>query len=306
MDSYLPADMQILRLFRPVNLILIVIIQYIIQYHIIVPYAGQHITSLTHLQFIQLCLVTLCLAASGYLINDIYDSEIDAINKPGKDLAAYNISKKNARILYFAILALGLLITISIGPPYLLTGVILYVITAAALWLYSARLKQTPLWGNIIVSLFSGLAVYILWVAQQMVDTTSHEMASYAHGVVLMYSLFAFLATLIREIVKDMEDVRGDSMYGARTFPVVFGIRPAKTLGIVLSIVLISVLAIWVFNAYETAPFNVLALFCATVVIPLTALIPLLIFARDQKSFNQISQYLKAVMLFATANLIFL
>lgn len=300
------ARVNALKLLRPVNLILIVFIQYIIQYHIIIPYAGEGMALFSHYQFGLMVVITVLVAGGGYVVNDIYDRRIDALNKPGKDLQSRGVTVPMAWWIYATCVASGLVLTLLLGAPHYLPGLAVYIGATLILWAYSKYLKMTPLAGNVLVSGMSAFVVLILWVAQGFEGITYTENVRYAGGIIWMYTSFAFLSTMIREVIKDMEDAEGDRTYGGRTLPLVIGEKQAKVICIVLDMAMLIVIGWWIVRSYETAPFGVLAMFAATVFIPLAGLIPVIIMARSKSAYHQISQYLKAIMLFATAYLIFL
>jgi len=160
-----------------------------------------------------LSLSTVLIAAAGYIINDYYDIKIDAINKPDRLVVGTTIRRRPAMFVHLifsaAGIVLGFLLSIKIG--LINTGAVLL------LWGYSARLKKLPLVGNIVVALLSATMLLVVAVY-----------ANTLNRITLGYALFAFLISLIREIIKDIEDLKGDASFDCRTLPIVLGIRNAK------------------------------------------------------------------------------
>ncbi len=160
------------------------------------------------------CISAGLIAAAANTINDFYDLEIDRINKPRRPLPAGKISPAAARAAALAEFALGNLLASLISPPMFLIAAFFSLLT----YLYAAFLKRTVLWGNFAVSLTTAAAFFYGGTAVNRPAQT------------LIPAAFAFFFHFGREIIKDMEDVRGDSVHHARTFPIRFGMRPAIAL----------------------------------------------------------------------------
>ena len=162
-------------------------------------------------------------AAAGNIINDIYDIEIDKVNRPLRPLPSNKIKIKEAYGLYI------LLVVISIILSYLVSEVALVIvlISILLLFLYSKYLKRILLVGNIIVAFLTGLVFIFGGVVVE------NPIAA------IVPAVFAFLINLIREIVKDMEDVEGDSRAGVTTFPIRFGFKNSRSLIVALTFLLI-------------------------------------------------------------------
>lgn len=185
------------------------------------------------------------ITAAANAINDYFDIEIDRINKPQRPLPAGTLSRREAVALVILAFAAALACAALIGPQALListgSGLLLY-------W-YSARLKRTVLWGNLTVSLVTGLAFLFGGIAVGRIEAA------------LVPALFAFFVNLGREIIKDMEDTEGDRAMQARTLPVVYGPEPARRLA---SAVLLLLLALtwlpWLLGIYGRGYLAVVAI----------------------------------------------
>ncbi len=175
--------------------------------------------------FLLLCVSTLLITAAGYIINDIYDTDIDAINKPDRLFIGAAIPKRHALWVYWGCNTAGLLLAILAGYCY--GGIELALVQLGCillLWLYSAYLKRTLLIGNLAVAALSSVVVIIIMLYQPV---TIAPMAVAPSIMGFCYALFAFMATWLRELVKDMEDARGDAACGSSTLPVKYGIQVA-------------------------------------------------------------------------------
>jgi geranylgeranylglycerol-phosphate geranylgeranyltransferase len=152
--------------------------------------------------------------SAGNIINDIFDIEIDKINRPERPLPSRKISRKEAFALYFIFIILSLILSGFVNPGAFL----IVAATIFLLFLYSKYLKRIPLAGNFLVSFLAGLVFIYGGV---VVENSTGA---------IVPAIFAFIINLIREIVKDMEDVEGDKKAGVITFPIIYGFQKSKFL----------------------------------------------------------------------------
>lgn len=201
----------ILTLIRARNLVMIVLSQALVQACLLT--TGVAWQKLTDPGFWLLVLSTVCIAAAGYIINDYYDVKIDAINKPDRLLIGRQIRRRRAMFAHLTLSGMGVLIGLALYIPVGLInlGAVLL------LWGYSARLKKMLLVGNVVIALLSASMLLVVAVYNDSVNK-----------ITLGYALFALLISLIREIIKDIEDIKGDASFDCRTLPIVAGIRGAK------------------------------------------------------------------------------
>lgn len=232
-------------LVRPLNLSFIALAQYLLLYHLLFPAlrsAGAPIL-LSDWRGIFFLVVTVLLTGAGYAINDMLDVETDQINKPEKWFVGNRIGTKTATVLIWALLLSGGLlsawIAIDIGKP---AYWFIFPAAVLTLWLYSRYLKGVPLAGNLIVAMLCSLVGGILWFAERegiyyLRAAGLSEAVRITNGMGF-YLFFAFLATLFREIVKDCQDVEGDSAANHRTLPVRSGLQTAARLAFVTGLAL--------------------------------------------------------------------
>jgi geranylgeranylglycerol-phosphate geranylgeranyltransferase len=162
-------------------------------------------------------------AGAGNIINDIYDKEADKFNHPERPLAKEELTIKYALVEYLILTLAAIVISSFINQ----TALIIVILTAVLLYLYSARLKKIPLLGNIIVAYLTGLAFIYGGLAVNNVRGA------------FIPATFAFFINFIREIIKDMEDIEGDTNVGVDTFPSKFGKKASVLLISFLSVILI-------------------------------------------------------------------
>ena len=216
--------MSYLNLIRLQNLIIIALIQVFIRFGLFIP-LGANIT-LSDFEFFLLVIATLCIAAAGNIINDIYDVEIDKINKPDKVIIGKKIAENTAYYLFiiFNVIGVGLGFYISnqIEKPEFFG---FFIVTSALLYLYANFLKSIPILGNVVVSALVAFSLIIVGIFDLFPAITflNKENQSLIFSILLNYSFFAFYINLMREIVKDIEDIDGDKNGGLSTLPIILG-----------------------------------------------------------------------------------
>lgn len=225
------------------------------------------------------CLSVGFIAASANSINDYYDLEIDKINKPNRPLPSGKLTPREVFIFSLILYALGMLTSVFINLQALLISFFSILLT----FLYSAYLKRTVLWGNLSVSLVTGLAFIYGGVAVNRFYES------------LIPAGFSFLFHLGREIIKDTEDIKGDSMNRITTLPIKMGIPFALAVATLVYVILIFVTLIpYFFNIYGVYYFY-------TVLIGVDLVVVLILiscwFNSSAKNLGQMSVLLKADML---------
>ncbi len=215
------------------NLVIICLSLYLARYAIISPileYTG-YTSSISNTNYALLVVATLFIAAAGYVINDFFDTGIDAINKPGKNKTGILISRQGAILLYVLLNLTGFIIIWYFG---FIQGIryplLLFIFSAGLLYFYSSSYKKMFLVGNVVVSFLAALTIglSILFDHQALLSEP-------VKLLIPAYAMFAFMMTLIREIIKDCEDVEGDSAFGATTLAVVAGPKTAHIIASLLT-----------------------------------------------------------------------
>ena len=212
------------KLIRYPNLIIIVLSQYLFRYFILLPLMKvEHIEPVfSHLNFALLVLSTVLIAAAGYAINDYFDIRTDRINRPHKIVVGRLISRRKAMLTHAAFNIIAVLIGIYLSytvHSYRLASI--HIVISVLLWLYSLKYKAYFLIGNLIVAFVSALTILIVWIFELYAFRTGDplELAKlmcdqwlwpYLKFFLWAYIAYAFVTSLIREIIKDIEDVEGD------------------------------------------------------------------------------------------------
>jgi 4-hydroxybenzoate polyprenyltransferase len=262
----------ILRLTRAWNLIIIVFAQYFTAYFL------AKADVLHDLSLFLLSLSTVFIAAGGYVINDYYDVKIDYVNNPERVVVGKTIHRRFAILFHIALSALGIFVGLFISWKLALVNVL----SVTVLWFYSNLLKRLPFIGNFTVALLTGasIAVIILLYHTNMV-------------LILIYALFSFFMTLVREIIKDMEDLKGDNTYGCKTLPIVWGIRKTK-IALYLLILFFSTIVVVINQLYVKLD---VIYFVMLLFVPLAWLITRLVRADTKRDYGWLSSFCKVIML---------
>ncbi len=230
----------VFKLIRWINLLIVGVTQYAAAYFLIESMELR--TLIMDPKMILLSLGTIMITAAGYVINDYYDIKIDYVNKPDRVVVGRFVKRRQIIILHATLNTLGILAGVLVSWQI---GVINFLVVGL-LWLYSNQLKRLPLLGNVTVALLTGLSVFIVYV-------------HYRESIFLFatYAFFAFFISLIREIIKDMEDVEGDKKFELKTLPLVIGIRNSKLVIYLICVIFLTVVAVllqhepkfwWVFS----------------------------------------------------------
>lgn len=295
-----------LKIIRIPNLVIIVLTQYLIRICIIGTFYDFSATgpALSEFNFFLLVLSTVLIAAGGYVINDIFDLEIDKFNKPDKILINKFIPISLAYRLYYGLTIAGTLIGfyLAYAVQYFLLGFV-HVAIVLLLWFYSNRYQKTVLWGNIFISALSAMVIFIVWLfelfalrADPLTYTEVMKQIRIITIVVSGYSIFAFLVSMIREMVKDIEDMEGDKTAGYKTLPITIGIK--KTKWIAVAFILVSVLLL-AFAQYQLYLKGIMLVFWYLLIAVQTLFIFLLfntVNAEKREDFHFLSNATKIIM----------
>ncbi|MCX6280774.1 MAG: geranylgeranylglycerol-phosphate geranylgeranyltransferase [Bacteroidetes bacterium] len=240
------------RFIRLPNLLIIVLTQFLLRYCLFAPFIYTEDTEVmsTLLDFSVLCLATLFITSGGYIINDYFDVRIDEINKPKQLIIGTIVPGRTAIKWHILLTGLGSLLGLYLAYRIrLLSFGLIFPAVGLLLWFYSAKYKRMFFWGNFIVALLSALVVLIVYVFEFFWLRLHPDFFAdlvpdlfWVGKLFLAYALFAFLVTFYREIIKDMEDVKGDARVGCRSIPIVLGINTSRWIvaGLVaLSIILL-------------------------------------------------------------------
>lgn len=301
-----------LKIIRVPNLFIVCFIQCVIYYGVLIPnFSLANIDSIFVNELFPLFVfVTMIIAASGNVINDILDVKIDKINKPQKWIVGNVISIKNAWYYYYSIILLGFFLSFYIAIKInKIHFIFLYVFAVLFLFIYSRYLKKSFLSGNIFVSLFSSgvMGILLVFESEALSSLQNINYTSYLFVIQLIsgFMVFSFFISMYRELVKDIEDMNGDKMFKAKTLPIVFGEKSAKFVAGIFAVVLLIFLIYW-FNSdinYNKIYLKFYILCC--LILSMSYSIYLLILAKNKSDYNKISKVIKLVMIAGISMLFF-
>ena len=237
-----------LKLVRLPNLIFILVTQVLFQYCIYLPMYGDRIPADDTLHFFFLVLASLFIAAAGYIINDYFDLNIDEVNKPGKVVVDHVINRRWAIAWHMMLSLAGIGFTVLALPSWNKWYLILANIGCVILlWFYSTSFKRQLLVGNVVISLLTSWTILIVFFSKfSLTDAFGggYDDNQKLFRIAMLYAGFAFIISLVREAIKDMEDLPGDLRFGCRTMPIVWGTNATKVYVAVWLIVLIALLIV--------------------------------------------------------------
>ena len=294
----------LLKLIRYQNLLMLAFLQLIFRYGF---FKIQNIPlALGDWQYVLLVLSTVLIAAGGYVINNIFDQQTDAINKPNMVVVGKNISETQAYNLY-----IGLTVT-GVATGFYLSNIIakpgfasIFIMVAATLYLYATSLKQIMLIGNIVVALLLSFSVIVIGIFDlyPVIGIENQQQMGLLFSILLDYAIFAFMINLLREIVKDIEDTDGDYNQGMNTLPIAIG--KTRTGKIVFGLSFIPLFFIlYYINKY------LFELLFVTIYLLLFVVGPLVFFtvkiwsATSKKEFRILSGLLKWILLFGILSVV--
>ncbi|MGC9151885.1 MAG: geranylgeranylglycerol-phosphate geranylgeranyltransferase [Microbacter sp.] len=295
------------RLTRPVNLLMIGLLQWALHAWLIMPLLmPYHIDPATPLLIFWIFFSSIILiAAGGYVINDYFDMRIDAMNKPESVIVGELVTKKAARHFYLVLTILGAVpgFFVALHAHSTMLAIVIFLLIGL-LWFYSSTYKRQFVIGNVIVAFVVALVPIAIVALEQsflslrygdLLDFTRipSKLYAWAGG----YALFAFLLTWIREVVKDLEDEPGDRALECRTMPVKWGTKRTKLF--LYGLIVVTLLLLYkVVNAIEFPDdFITMPYFLIGIVLPFALIMFRLWKAHNSSNFHQISFILKIIML---------
>lgn len=262
--------------------------------------------------FLLLVVSFVLIAAGGYVINDLSDTDVDSRNKPDKMLIGSAISFKMANYLYLLMngVAFALAIWLSYDLQSWRFGLIM-VMMIGLLWFYSKRYKRMLLVGNVVVAVASSMALLIVWLAQFFYLATKTSLfveASLKFPLILepllAFTFFSFLTSLAREIVKDIEDVEGDSRYGCRSLPVVAGISVARWAAQAILLLIVFLLVGWQYHLIKEGRIVFAASLILALIVTGIAVFQLAR-ANQKQQYHLASTWIKLAMVSGVASMLF-
>lgn len=216
---------------RGYNILIVVLAQYLASIYIFAP--DFHFKDvLLDINLLMLVMASSAVIASGYIINNFYDSEKDLINRPNKSMLDRLVSQNTKLSIYFMLNFLALIFASYVS----FRAVLFFALYIFAIWFYSHKLKKMPITGNLVSAILTVTPFFAIFIYYRNFEL-----------VVFMHALFLFMLVSMRELTKDLENIKGDFALNYRTVPVVYGEKISKYLltgaaavTIIASIILVS------------------------------------------------------------------
>tara|TARA_B110000908_G_scaffold114209_1_gene133933 strand:+ start:871 stop:1731 length:861 start_codon:yes stop_codon:yes gene_type:complete len=271
---------------RGFNLAMIVVAQYITAIFIMAPNQSLSEVLLDRTLF-ALILASVAAIASGYIINNFYDSEKDSINRPQQVSVEKMVSQNTKLILYFI-----LNISVIIAASYVsFRAVLFFSVYIFAIWFYSHKIKKRPVVGNLTSAILTITPFFAIFLYYKNFSS-----------LIFVFGFYLFLVLSMRELIKDLQNLKGDLLQNYKTIPVVYGEKYAKLMIIVLVVCNVSV-TIFLLKSYTLERMDY---FFYTSISLLFVVLLLLPKAQSRQQYSRIHFLLKLLVLLGVFSIVLL
>lgn len=307
-----------LRLIRWPNLLFIALTQFLF-YHCVVMDAfpvswRAYLPKGEWYLFGMLLMASVCIAAAGNIINDYFDMHIDAINKPDKNIVDRLIKRRWAMVWHLTLSFVGILLSVYISYRTGRWTIALFnSASVLLLWLYSTHFKKQLLTGNIIIAALSAWVVLVVYffAGANLFNFSGWHPDAYPFNIkrlfkiTMFYAGFAFVVSLIREVVKDIEDMHGDAAFGCRTMPIAWGVPVSKVFVAVWMVVCMAGMLMVQLYAWQSGWWQVALYGILCILVPLGWVFLALYKAKTVGAYASLSKKLKFIMLLGIVSMLF-
>lgn len=308
-----------LRLIRLPNLVFIALTQVLFYYFVFYSICPEHsrpsiFSGGRNFLFLLLVISSVCIAAAGYIINDYFDRLIDSVNKPQKVVVDRQVKRRWAIMWHLLLSVAGVA-----GSAYISykSGIWLIlpanIVCVGLLWVYSTTFKKKLLTGNIMIAALTAWVIVVVYffAGASLLDINGWQEKHLAFDIprlfklTMLYAGFAFIVSLIREVVKDLEDMLGDARYDCRTMPIVWGVPATKVFVAVWLVVSLAALIVVLVYAWQLG-WWVSSLYSLLLIIaPMSYLLKKLKDARLPEDYHRLSGWIKWIMLTGIISMVF-
>lgn len=261
--------------------------------------------------FYLLVTASVFIAAAGYIINDYFDLQIDIVNKPEKVVVDKIIKRRWTIVWHWLLSGIGLLLSFYISRQ-IGNWIIGFanVFAVLLLWFYSTTFKKKLLSGNVIIAALTAWVVLVVYFfCGASFNTWSGSNNNFNEPkffkLTILYAGFAFIVSLIREVIKDLEDREGDALYNCKTMPIAWGVPAAKVFTAVWLVVAIAALSIVQLYAWQSGWWWIVLYSIVLTIIPLVIILQKLYKANTAADYHQLSTGIKLVMLTGILSMLF-
>lgn len=286
----------IFNMLRVPNLLILALTFLFLRFFVFLPVYSEYslLLCMDDLKYSILITSTILIAAAGYVVNDYFDIATDRINKPGKLYIGKQISEGSAfaTALLLSVTASILAILLTVMMKSWMPATLLLVALVVAWW-YAIRLKKSFVWGNVAVSCMSAGTIAMAWLLEKQCMLVEEAASAKITIVIAAISIFAFLLSLLREIVKDIEDMEGDKLIRCQSLPIVKGIVFTRTILYTLSSITLALLVLTQIMLFQSDKIVATIWLLVAVEIPLIYFVNGLRKAKVQAEFHSLSSLLK-------------
>lgn len=296
------------RLLRWPNLFFIVLAQCLFQFCI---YHPLYQNNSGNNSFYLILIASVFISAAGYAINDYFDVNIDQVNKPNKVVVSNIINRRWVIFWHFFFSLAGIYLTLIAFSFNAYWHIHLANLLAILfLWFYSTTIKKKLLIGNVLIALLTAWVIGVVYFSKFTITELLNARAASPNDLrffklMILYASFAFVLTIIREALKDIEDIEGDAQFGCKTLPIVWGLKATK---VYLSVWLVVVIAILTIIQFYVVPFGwwLSIAYCLTfIIMPLAWVLYQLPKSFTSKDFYKLSNWVKIAMLAGVLSMAF-
>jgi 4-hydroxybenzoate polyprenyltransferase len=257
--------MKIVSLFsvvRGYNIPIIILAQYLSAIFILAP-EKRALDILLDFHLLLIVFASAVTIASGYIINNFYDSQKDLINRPNKSMLDRLVSQKTKLTVYFSLNFLAVLMAMIVSWR----AVLFFSCYIFLIWFYSHKIKKYPIIGNLTAALLAVIpffAILLYFYNKISFEEIEDHMGHFA--VIWAHAMFLFLLLLIREMIKDLENLKGDLATDYKTIPILYNETTSKRIITILTF--LTVLPVYVLiNIYDVGYMDIYFYICFVVML---------------------------------------
>ncbi len=288
------------RLFRWQNLLIILLLQVLLRYTVIIPLLGG--SGMSDLHFFMLALAVVSVAAARYALNTYFEEYTELVRKRGNPFLYKRIKKVRAYQAFWLLSALGVVVAAFLSYHYFYWPLLVIVLAVPAItWLQVVHLKKYILSNHLLLTILAAAVPMIVWLAElrafQQAGMTPGKCFIIANYVVYTYALFTALTTLLREVMKDLEDFRTDLQARYKSLPVLIGVGAARKLSVFLTLLILVGVAWAKVVIFGEGMMWLSAYLLVAVMLPFLLVMFMLLGVLGTPKYCQIQQLVKLVML---------
>lgn len=284
--SLLYKILSLLSVVRGYNILVLVIAQYLASIYIFSPQKSlRHVVLDLHLFFV--VLASICVIAGGYIINNFYDKKADKINRPYKASLDSFVSQQTKLSLYFTLNFVAVLFAYFVSWK----AALFFSVYIFGIWLYSHKLKRYPLTGLISATVLTILPFFAVFVYFKNFSS-----------IIVVHAIFLFLVIMVRELIKDLENMKGAVANNYKTFPVAYGEKKTKYFSALL--LMLTLIPVIFLLSYPAITYMRYYFYVALISLIIVGFV--LLKSKEKKHYTILHTTLKILLLIGVFSLVFI